>query len=177
MLPPFLVPNSSSDKSVSFRVLGDNSPRVEDHHLQIILEIAKDYPHKNLRFCYHESDDSPLHIMLILERRGIYYPPHVHSARDELHFVYDGVLEVHTLRPDNTRKDSSLQCSSSLLPSLIRSGCPHLTIPHTPVVLYLEIKNGPSVPFSKECIHMPFDKETEKLRYLDSLSSIFSKKS
>jgi cupin fold WbuC family metalloprotein len=164
------IPSKSPSKSISFRYTGGDK-MVNYSKVEILTRLAKNYPEKNVRICFHREDSSPLHIMLILERRGLFYPPHVHQNRDELHYVYEGVLEIHKLDNIGNSIESSTNEAESSTFSSISSGTPHLTIPRTEIVVYLEVKNGPSTNFTNEVFSPALLNKLGEERYLKLLSN------
>jgi len=143
-------------------------------YIKTIKDIAEKNKDKNIRICFHESNDSALHQMLILERRdSVYYPPHIHQNRDELHYVFEGCLEVHLLGMNGKREKSVLNEHDSTTFTFANAGKPHLTRPRSKYTIYLEVKNGPLSSFSKECIRPTLVKDMGELEYLDHLSEVF----
>ncbi len=159
---------ATTSKSTTFDLFKARQP-FRLTHVDAIINLADQYVNSNLRFCYH-SPDSLLHEMLILERRGVFYPPHIHPDRVELHMVFSGVLEVYTVHSDGSHNNSFLNHSETLLASRIEPGTPHLTIPHTPYVVYLEMKNGLHRPFHLDCFS-PDSSLPQGQSYLNYLSS------
>ncbi len=141
-------------------------------YVGIIKELAKINVEKNIRICFHEDKDSNLHQMLIYERRNMYYPPHVHKKRDEIHYVYDGELELHTLDSQGYRINSNINKENSNSFSLFTANCYHLTRPRYNYVIYLEIKNGPLSNFEEECIEPKLLNSMTRMQYMDYCSKL-----
>jgi cupin fold WbuC family metalloprotein len=98
------------------------------------------------RLCFHESDYSLFHVMLVQASTQKPFPRHCHTDSDEFTTVVTGGLEV-------TIWTEGLQSSPSVLTlgndfsgehaTLIRKGIPHTTRPLTESTVYLEVKLGP----------------------------------
>jgi len=144
-----LISSSEESKSVSFRASSLN--QFPGDLLSVIQDLAIIYPFKNIRICFHDSDASPLHQMLILERSGLYYPPHSHLARTELHYVYSGALIVCYLDQTGQYLSSIVNHKGSGQFTCIQPGVPHLTMPYSEFVIYPEIKDGPHTSFQQDC--------------------------
>jgi len=145
-----LVEDHKGSKSVTFFVTGASVPTdqslVDELHRTSLV-----YPDKNIRFLFHESSDSPLHIMLIKEARGLYYPTHVHKNRHEVHYLLEGILSLHIIHSDGSKKQTLLSSVANPQVTSIEPGTPHVAIPISKSVVYLEIKNGPNTDFTAEC--------------------------
>ena len=165
------VTTTENSKTISFTVEPSLSHNLDEFVSEIIrLSKLHDFLHKNLRFCFHELGTYNLHQMLILERREQYYPPHVHSNRDEMHIVLFGSLEVFILNPNGSYLSSYISSASSNSFSSVLANQPHLTRPHTEQVVYLEIKDGAHTSFKEECF-TPDSKLGCSMSYMNYLSS------
>jgi len=164
------VVNRDHSKSMSFHVRGTFIPTdpiiVEELHRLSLL-----HPGKNIRFLFHESKSSPLHIMLIKESQELYYPTHIHTSRHEIHYLLEGSLGVHILHQDGRIKYTFLPTPGNRQVTSVEPGIPHVTIPLTKSVVYLEIKNGPSVEFKDECFISDFEAEIGAEEYQQYLIS------
>ena len=67
-------------KSITYQV---ESPahKIDENLISLLADLSKENKNKNIRFCFHEGNDSPLQQMLILERKEMYYPPHTHKKK------------------------------------------------------------------------------------------------
>jgi cupin fold WbuC family metalloprotein len=165
-----------NSKSISFKVASCFLHDLDECVSEIIrLSLLDIYSKHNLRFCFHDLGSHNLHQMLIFERRDQYYPPHIHSDRDEMHIVLRGSLEVYLLNSDGSHLSSIVSSASSNSYSSISSGQPHLTRPHTDHVVYLEIKDGPHTSFEQECFQPDADlgSSMSYMKYLSSHLSAF----
>lgn len=141
------------------------------NYLEPIKALSTQFPDKNIRICFHQSPSSPLHQMLIFERKDKYYPPHIHHQRDEIHYVLEGALEVHYLDIDGNPINHMLNQENSNQFTLVTSSTPHLTIPMNSYVIYLELKNGPLSEFSLECFKPELCNDLTEEQYMRYLSS------
>jgi cupin fold WbuC family metalloprotein len=159
-----------SSKSITYEVIGEMTS-VDKTLLTHLKQYASCEPEKNIRFCFHSGNPSTLHIMLIFERRGLYYPPHIHAHRDEVHFVLEGALEIHVVGKEGSLLRSYLNESSRNCMSIINAGTAHLTQPYSDYVVYTEIKNGRNIGFRDEIIDLGHVTDSEKREYMLQLSS------
>jgi cupin fold WbuC family metalloprotein len=102
---------------------------------------------KTSRLCLHESDQSPLHVMLV-ESAFHVFPRHCHLDSDEVIVLDDGGLVVSLwsdgeLSPPVVCELSSTTCRVAFVPR----GTLHSIRSVTPTSRYLEVKLG---PFLKE---------------------------
>ena len=174
-----LVENQNlASKSITYKI---KLPvyKIDEKLIGLLVDLSKENKAKNIRFCFHEGNDSALQQMLILERKEMYYPPHTHKKRVETHIVLRGALEVFILNKNGSVSQRFVNTSEDKFISNVPSEFSHLTRPITNEVIYLEIKNGPHTPFKDDCfIPNPYNKEfmTEKeyTHYLDQFDQLFS---
>ena len=118
---------------------------ISEHHLSLLASLT--YSETGTRrLCFHESDESPFHVMLVQASTQKIFPRHCHTDGDEFITVVSGGLEV-------TIWTEGLQSSPSVLvlgrdfsgehATIIRQGKPHSTRPLTESTVYLEVKPGP----------------------------------
>jgi len=102
------------------------------------------------RLCLHQSDSSPLHVMLVESRHGATFPRHLHSDSDEVTVAVKGSLEVRLW--DRGPHCDPREIVLSAEPAgdrfvFVQRDVPHSTRSIGGSGIYLEIKLG---PFSKE---------------------------
>ena len=76
-------------KSITYKVKSPTH-KIDEKLIDLLVDLSKENKNKNIRFCFHEGNNSPLQQMLILERKEMYYPPHAHKKRVETHIVLKG---------------------------------------------------------------------------------------
>ena len=143
-------------KSITFTIK-DRYKEINSKMIDEIKEIGNSNPKKNIRFCFHDNEESNMHIMLILERKvGKLYPPHKHKQRTEIHLVHEGTLGVYMITDNgypesikyNTEKDNKV--------TIVPENQLHLTLPISEYVIYTEIKDGKHTPFKEDCVEINF---------------------
>ena len=153
--------NEKASKSITYFSQDQVSSITPSIVSQLELLASKELE-KNIRICLHGEGDNLIQRMVILERRGPYYPPHCHKGRDEMHLVLKGSLLVFFLDDRGNPNGVTLNSEGSNSMTFIPSGTSHLTIPLSPVVTYLEIKNGSHVDFATECF-TPTNKDGDEI--------------
>ena len=116
--------SSEQSKSITFRAR-EGSCSFGTEYLSTIKTIAKSYANKNIRICFHEEGETNLHQMLIYERANVYYPPHCHDERDEMHFVLEGTLEVHIVDEKGMKLESHKNAEKSKRFTILTAGRYH----------------------------------------------------
>lgn len=97
---------------------------------------------RNGRICLHPSPTSLQHDMIVLEKRGSYFPPHRHFGKVETLNAMRGYLAVFIFDSDGNVMNASVL---GLYSHIIRIGQNqwHLTVPLSDEVIYHESKPGP----------------------------------
>ena len=138
-------------KTFSYEYTGDILGVSIVDYVKLIKVLGSKHPKQNVRICFHEKEATSLHRMLILEKPGHEYPPHVHRSRAETHLVFDGKLGIIRLDENGAVAGTCVNSSTNKLMSTLEPGEHHLTLPIGGPVIYLEIKNGKHLPFKAEC--------------------------
>ena len=122
-----------------------NQPFVSNSHLSLLASLPFSETGTR-RLCFHETDHSLFHVMLVQTSTQKTFPRHCHTDSDEFTTVVTGGLEI-------TIWTEGLQSSPSVLilgsdfsgeyATVIRKGVPHTTRPLTESTVYLEVKLGP----------------------------------
>jgi cupin fold WbuC family metalloprotein len=122
-----------------------NQQSITKHHLSLLVALPFSETGTR-RLCFHESDHSLFHVMLVQASIQKAFPRHCHTDSDEFTTVVTGGLEI-------TIWTEGLQSSPSVLTlgsdfsgdhaTVIRKGTPHTTRPLTESTVYLEVKLGP----------------------------------
>ena len=122
-----------------------NAQFISNHHLSLLASLRFSDTGTR-RLCFHKSDQSLFHVMLVQASPHKTFPRHCHSDSDEFTTVVTGGLEI-------TIWTEGLQSPPSVLilgtdfsgehATVIRRGIPHTTRPLTESTVYLEVKLGP----------------------------------
>ena len=169
------ISDNKNSKSVAY-TLRDDIFSINTEIINQLLELATHDQANNIRICIHKNEEALFQQMLIYERKGIYYPPHIHTNRSETHIVLKGSLELFILDKNGAVLETHINSENDSNITTVSSPIPHLTRPISEFVIYLEIKNGPHTPFASDCfIPRPFGLESLSEReyndYLDKFSS------
>ena len=142
-------PNKNS-KSIAYKL---KKPifEINQELINLLIEISKLNQKKNVRICLHNDSESLMQKMLIFERKGLFYPPHIHKNRDESHIVFEGDLELFILNKNGAVLKRIVNSNKERIISTVPPDIEHLTRPLSDYVIYLEIKNGPHTSFQKDC--------------------------
>jgi cupin fold WbuC family metalloprotein len=104
------------------------------------------------RICLHESESSPLHVMLVESASGTSFPRHFHLDSDEVTVVVKGQMEIVLWDRGTYSSPTRLllgpgegESKVALVPKLV----PHFTQPVGGNCIYLEVKLG---PFKKDAL-------------------------
>jgi cupin fold WbuC family metalloprotein len=118
---------------------------ISDRHLNLLASLPLSTTGTR-RLCFHESADSPFHVMLVQASTQRTFPRHCHSDSDEFTTVVTGGLEMAIWT-------EGLESSPTMLilgrdfsgehATVIRKGIAHTTRPLTESTVYLEVKLGP----------------------------------
>ncbi len=107
------------------------------------------------RFCFHESGNSELHVMLVSIPPNISYPLHRHHDTDEWYLVLHGELVILLFENNcSSSKQVLLGAMSSenndnkTMGFLLKKGTWHMTTASKLGAIFLEVRRG---PFDKNC--------------------------
>lgn len=98
------------------------------------------------RICMHNSELSPLHVMLVESIAGSNFPRHHHADSDELSILIRGKLEVLAWENGADAEAIRRVLGPSYAESravLLPKNTPHTTKPIGGNCIYLEVKLGP----------------------------------
>jgi len=122
-----------------------NQQSISNHHLSLLSSIPFSETGTR-RLCFHESDHSPLHVMLVQASTQKTFPRHCHTDSDEFTTVVTGGLEIVIWTEGLQSSPLVLILGSDFSgehATVIRKGIPHTTRPLTESTVYLEVKLGP----------------------------------
>jgi len=126
---------------------------VTDHsittgHLRLLESIPLSVTGTS-RLCFHETHDSPLHVMLVKATTKDVFARHCHTDSDEFTTVLEGGLEI-TLWSDGLQSTPHHivlgRDFTGDYGALISKGLAHTTRALSENTVYLEIKLGPFNP-------------------------------
>ena len=122
-----------------------NQQSISKYHLSLLASLPFSDTGTR-RLCFHESDDSTLHVMLVQASTQKAFPRHCHNDSDEFTTVVTGGLEI-TIWTEGLQSPPSVLVLGSNFSgehaTVIRKGIPHTTRPLTDSTVYLEVKLGP----------------------------------
>jgi len=130
---------------------------------------------KSHRICVHSSPDAPLHEMLIVLPKSVYFKPHRHREKSESFHLVEGELDVFLFdeRGNVTQKIEMGEYRSGKT-FYYRLAAPvfHTVLPRTSQVIFQETTNGPFLKSETEfCTWAPDERDLEGVRvFLDNLS-------
>jgi cupin fold WbuC family metalloprotein len=113
---------------------------------RLISELKKVFSScgsRNVRLCLHESPRSRAHDMIILERKGKYYPPHKHLNKGESFHLIEGRLGVFTFDAQGRISDACVLEPKSNFIYRVGENMFHAVMPLSRMVIYHEAKPGP----------------------------------
>ena len=122
-----------------------NQHSITEEHLDLLASLPYSKTGTR-RLCFHESNQSNFHVMLVQASPDSAFPRHCHTDSDEFTAVVRGGLEIE-LWPEGDQSTSSViligRDFSGEHAALIRKGIPHTTRALTEQTVYLEVKLGP----------------------------------
>jgi cupin fold WbuC family metalloprotein len=125
-----------------------NQQSITDGHLRL-LETLPYSGTGTRRLCFHESNRSDLHVMLVQASTHQAFPRHCHTDSDEFTTVVSGGLEI-TVWAEGLQSPPYVlvlgRDFSGEHAAVIRKGIPHTTRPLSETTVYLEVKLGPFSP-------------------------------
>lgn len=117
-----------------------------------LKKVAKNSGHKNVRLCLHESPQALFHNMVILEKKGRYYPPHKHLEKGETFHIIEGKMAVFIFDVQGNILDASILSPKGNFIYRVGVDMYHAVMPLSDVVIYHEAKPGPFLG-DKDSIH------------------------
>lgn len=141
---PSLFHEDTTARSLSFYSL-DPTVGVDQRLVRTLAAESKRNGDCNARVCLHTTPDSNFHEMIILERRGYYYPPHKHDGKAQSCNVLRGEAAVFVFDDHGAVTHTCVLGQNGNLIFRIGENRYHLTLPLTEFVIYHECKPGPFV--------------------------------
>lgn len=117
--------------------------RVDASVVSQLKEAAARYPDKNVRLCLHSGPEAEFHTMIVLDRKGTYYPPHKHARKGECWHMIEGRMAAFAFDESGTVIDAQELDSGDTFMYRLDIGMYHTVIPLTDMVVYHESKPGP----------------------------------
>lgn len=122
-----------------------NQQSISEHHLSLLFSLPFSETGTR-RLCFHESDHSLFHVMLVQASPEKTFPRHCHTDSDEFTTVVTGGLEIIVWTEGLQSSPSVLILGSDFsgeYATVIPKGIPHTTRPLTESTVYIEVKLGP----------------------------------
>jgi cupin fold WbuC family metalloprotein len=129
-------------RSLSYYSL-DPTVGVDDRLIDTLVAESRRGGGCNARVCLHTSPESNFHEMVILERRGYYFPPHKHANKAQSCNILRGAAAVFVFDDAGNVKRTSVLGRNGNLIFRIGEERYHLTLPLTEFIVYHEGKPGP----------------------------------
>jgi glucose-6-phosphate isomerase len=108
-----------------------------------LKQAAENYKGKNLRICLHPGPDAVFHSMIILERKGNYYPPHKHLEKGESWHIIEGTMGAFVFDEGGDIIDACRLDADGAFIYRVDVNAYHAVLPLTDYVIYHESKPGP----------------------------------
>jgi glucose-6-phosphate isomerase len=117
--------------------------RVDKALIEALKRMHAEYPGKNIRLCLHREPEAPFHSMIILEKKGKYYPPHKHLVKGESFHIIEGRMAIFIFDDDGLIQDACILEKEGCFLYRIGLDMYHAVMPLSDVVIYHESKPGP----------------------------------
>ncbi len=131
-------------RSLSFYSL-DPTVGVDERTIDTLVAESERAGGVNARVCLHTSPESNFHEMIILERKGYYFPPHKHTNKAQSCRVLRGEAAVFVFDDEGDVRRVCILGRDGNLIFRIGEERYHLTLPLTDFIVYHEGKPGPFV--------------------------------
>jgi cupin fold WbuC family metalloprotein len=129
-------------RSLSYYSL-DATVGVDERLIDTLVSESERRGGCNARVCLHTSPESNFHEMVILERRGYYFPPHKHTNKAQSCNILRGQAAVFVFDDEGNVKRACVLGRDGNLIFRIGEERYHLTLPLTDFIVYHEGKPGP----------------------------------
>lgn len=143
--------------------------------IEELKEISRGCGNKNVRLCLHENPQAQAHDMIILEKKGKYYPPHKHLEKGESFHIIEGKMGVFIFDESGSVIDASILSPEDNFIYRVGVNMYHAVMPLSDLVVYHEAKPGPFLG-EKDNIHPSWapagDKPQEADNYKNKLLDI-----
>lgn len=143
--------------------------------IEELKEISRGCGNKNVRLCLHENPQAQAHDMIILEKKGKYYPPHKHLEKGESFHIIEGKMGVFIFAESGSVIDASILSPDDNFIYRVGVNMYHAVMPLSDLVVYHEAKPGPFLG-EKDSIYPswapPGDKPQEADNYKNKLLGI-----
>lgn len=117
--------------------------RVDRELLEELKDVSHSLGDRNVRVCLHPDAASPMHEMIILERRGGYLRPHKHLHKGESYHVIEGEMGAVLFDEAGTVLDACRLTDRATFLYRVGAGMFHAVLPLSDLVIYHECKLGP----------------------------------
>ena len=159
-------------KSLSYFCTDPTAAEVDLDLVHFLVGVSEENGNCNARICLHTSPASNFHEMIILERKGYYFPPHKHAGKGQSCHIIVG--EALCFVFDETGQVTRCRVLGNGGNILFRVGDEqyHMILPLTDYAVYHEAKPGPFLPVGDSIFASwaPKRDDTEAVAaYLDGL--------
>lgn len=103
--------------------------------------LSSENGNANVRICLHESPQANHHDMIILERAGKYYRPHLHPDKGEAFHIIEGQMGLFAFDANGNVLDAVVLNKGDIY--RVEAGMHHALLPITDPIIYHENKPGP----------------------------------
>jgi len=117
--------------------------KVDSHVLSQLKGAAERYAGKNVRLCLHSDPESTFHTMIVLDRKGTYYPPHKHEQKGECWHLIEGSMAVFVFDEAGNIIDVERLDPDGVFMYRIEVGMYHTVVALSETIVYHESKLGP----------------------------------
>lgn len=133
-------------RSEAYYCLNDSSVQIDDSVIGSLKAKLEASGGGLIRICLHSGPDAALHEMIIVQRRGRDFKPHMHARKEESYHMLEGRLRIEFF--DDTGKTSGstlLGGPGTGLPMMlrVRAGVWHSTAAETEFAVIHESRPGP----------------------------------
>lgn len=132
----------TSGKSIAYFCI-DETVQITKSTIEELKNESKVRGNCNIRICLHNSPKSEFHEMIILERPGLYVPPHKHTEKEESCHIIEGRIGVFIFDDNGNVARSSIVAEDNNFIFRIEKNQWHMLIPLSDPVIYHESKPGP----------------------------------
>jgi cupin fold WbuC family metalloprotein len=101
---------------------------------------------QGVRLCLHESPESLLHDMIVVQYAGQYSRPHKHLEKGESYHMIEGEMGIVIFDDEGNMVDACHMDTSKITVYGVGTGMYHTNFPLTDVAVYHESRPGPFVP-------------------------------
>lgn len=162
-------------KSLSYFCTDPRAAEVDLDLVHFLVEQSEENGNCNARICLHTSPAANFHEMIILERKGYYFPPHKHAGKGQSCHIIAGEAACFVFDEAGNVTHSRILGQNGNILFRVGDEQYHMILPLTGYAVYHEAKPGPFLPVGDSIFAewAPKRKDTEAVAiYLDGLRAI-----